>query len=145
MSIVRFIVLSTALILPACASTTDAGPSSSNASNLTDLNELGPQSLALRECGLFGWTAGETPRFILFATEGRGQYWDGSRPVALDPDGVFPNLSFSEFTLELGEREAFDDAVRYPSAKMRMTLDDGFERVQPIVILETCQTSEVSS
>ena len=131
-----------ALILSACASTPEAEPEQTFVAAQVEATELDAQSLATGECGLFGWTKDETPRFAFFATEGRGSYWDGTQTVPLNPQGSFPNLTFDLFVLELGEREAFDDAVRYPSARTRKTLEDGFERVQPLVILETCQSAE---
>ena len=129
-------------LLVACATAPDeAIKAPAEAATLTT-PQLGPQTLATGECGLFGWTKETPSRFIFFATETRGSYWADGTTKSLIPSGTFPDMNYSEFEISLGVSEAYSDAVRYPSARLRQTLDDGFEMVQPLVILETCQDGD---
>ena len=128
--------------LAACATSAEVETSETQTPETKALNQLGPQTLSVGECGLFGWTSETTPRFVFFATETRGSYWTGAEAISLSPTGTFPNLDYTAFDLELGVQESYADALRYRSARLRQTLDDGFERIQPLVILETCQEAD---
>lgn len=107
------------------------------------MTALGPQSLSEGECGLFGWTTETPPRFILFATDSRGVFWTGTQQETFEPSGDFPRLIYPDFRIELGRADQIADAQRYASARLYRTQEDGFERVQPLVILETCQDESI--
>lgn len=131
--------LASAAFLAACATSSDVVTPEVETPTPVLTNQLGAQTLAIGECGLFGWTTEKPSRFVFFATETRGSYWTGTSATPLNPSGTFPELQYSDFEIELGAGEDYAEAIRYPSARLRRTMSDGFERVQPLVILETCQ------
>lgn len=88
---------------------------------------------------MFGWDAAPDPVFVFFATQDRALYSDAGTVLELEPAGVFPAGTYGPFTLELGPGDTVADATRHTSARIKRTLDDGFEMVRPLVVLQTCQ------
>lgn len=139
------------MFLTACASTADTPDSSDQDLTNTDIaeisaqiNSLPAQSLEDDECGLFGWDTEQDPSFIFFATQMRGLYLaEPGAPQRLDPVGDFPDMTYGQIALILGPGEALIEGVRYKSARLRETLDDGFTRIRPLVVLQTCQSNPV--
>jgi len=124
----------------------DAPPSDAPNSAAGMSNRLSPQVLAPGECGLFAWDNAADPRFIFFAKPGSALYAPREGPVRpLSAEGDFPAMDYGPVQLTLGPAEAMIDGVRYPSARLKETLKDGFTRIQPIVVLQTCQRTESRS
>ena len=121
--------------LSACATTAEVTPDSPPQTSAA--LELGPQTLAPNECGLFGWD--NRSRFTFFATQDRGLFAADREIMELVPEGEFPALSFGEVELELGRGEPLDAGQRYRYARLSQVLDDGFTRVLPLVVIEACQ------
>jgi len=106
-------------------------------------NRLSPQVLAPGECGLFAWENAADPRFIFFAKPGSALYAPREGAVRqLSAKGDFPTMDYGPVQLTLGPSEAMIEGIRYPSARLKETLEDGFTRIQPVVVLQTCQRSE---
>jgi hypothetical protein len=135
-----FVILSA--LLGACstfAETSSVEPV--NTQVVRDVTGLGAQSLAPGECGLFGWETSADPDFVFFSTLDRALYVSGEGTVeTLTPRGPFPAEDYGSYQLTLGGGEPLIDGIRYASARMTNTLADGFTRVRPLVILQTCQT-----
>ncbi len=142
MALIRAAGLSCALMLGACASVAEVSPEPAAPGSISSLP---PQTLAPGQCGLFGWDTAPVPNFVFFATEGRGFYLDGKGTEALAPQEPFPALRYGDLTLDLGPADAVADATRYGEARMTRTLDDGFEKVRPLIVLKTCQTDGPST
>ena len=107
---------------------------------------LGRQVLAPSECGLFAWDHMAEPRFIFFATENTALYAPRGSPArALSPQDAFPSTRYGPVQLTLGPPEAMVDGIRYASARLKETLEDGFTRIQPVIVLQTCQKLEIGS
>jgi hypothetical protein len=119
-------------------------PTSDAGGNDTDtvLTRLPAQTLLPGDCGLFGWTKKDDPAFVFFATEGRAIHLQNGRAVTLDPDGAFPAVTYGGLRLELGPPEPMIDAIRYPNARLEQTLADGFVKIEPLVMLQTCQSED---
>ena len=101
---------------------------------------LGPQTLAPNQCGLFGWD--NTTTFVFFATADRGLYAGQRGIVELRPGGDFPASDYGPVALELGSPDTMIDGTRYPYARVTEELEDGFTRVRPLVVLQTCQVPQ---
>lgn len=129
--------------LAACATATtgtqkiaQSGQSPTNAEIPIEGNQLAPQTLRAGECGLFGWDP--EARFVFFATPRRGAYLAEGQRRSLQPSGEFPNLRFDTIDVALGRVEDLDDGKRYPEARLQEVLPDGFTRVLPLRVVETC-------
>lgn len=142
------------ILLAGCATTVSQSPEplaeatpSDRPNSAVDLsNGLSPQALAPGECGLFAWDNAADPRFIFFAKSGSALYAPRVGPIRpLSAKGDFPAMEYGPIQLTLGPSEAMIDGIRYPSARLKETLEDGFTRIQPIVVLQTCQRSESRS
>ena len=134
-------VLPILLLLTACATTPDAAETSvGGQAEPTTRAELGPQRLAPGECGLFGWD--RLSRFAFFATEDRGLFANGKDIVELVPEGGFPASDYGAVGLSLGTPEPLEDGTRYRFARLKTMQPDGFERVMPLVVIQTCQTPD---
>lgn len=136
-------LLCLSVALAACA-TSDIDPSVS-ALSATEKPASGllPQTLAPGECGLFGWDTSSRPNFVFFATAERALYLSGEGyPETLTPVGPFPSVDYGALKLTLGAAEPLVAGTRYAQARVTQVLDDGFTRVRPLVILQSCQTPE---
>ena len=101
---------------------------------------LPSQSLADGECGLFGWDTANPPQFVFFATADRAVYLSGEGATQrLTPEGPFPSTRYGSLTLTLGAAEPLIEGTRYAQARVRELVEDGFTRVRPLVILQSCE------
>ena len=130
-------LLIAAILLTGCA-TVDADVTGADVTAPTPF--LPAQTLSPGECGLFGYSTDTPPLFIFFASsQGRALYHAGADETEiLRAQGPFPSSDYGSVALELGAAEALIDGQRYNSARLVETLDDGFERVRPMVVLESC-------
>ena len=117
------------------APTADPDVSVETTTNVTD-GRLAPQTLRPGECGLFGYDP--EARFVFFATPRRGTYVAEGQVRQLEPSGEFPNLYYETINVALGRAESLVDGQRYPEARLQETLADGFVRVLPLRVIETC-------
>jgi len=124
-----------------CACSTTTKPAASTPAPMTRVvTGLGAQTLAPMECGLFGWETSSNPDFVFFATPDRALYMSSDEASeTLLPNGPFPAEDYGPYQLTLGNGEPLIDGTRYPSARITEILPDGFTRVRPLVILQTCQ------
>lgn len=139
--------VSLAIALAACVTTPGADdPIDTRAkpnASATQISATGlpSQSLADGECGLFGWDTSNPPQFVFFATADRALYMSGEGAAqTLTPEGPFPSSRYGSLTLTLGEAEPLIEGTRYPQARVRELVEDGFTRVRPLVILQSCET-----
>lgn len=111
---------------------------------------LAPQTLVSGECGLFVWTADSARRFILFSQSqtNSARYFDGRADVSIAihektgrvSDGQFPQQSYSNaMALSLRAPDPIDNGTRYRGGTLTAKDDDGWDMVQPVVGLSTCQ------
>ncbi|MFB9375231.1 hypothetical protein ACFFUB_14800 [Algimonas porphyrae] len=137
----RAILLIVALGVSACASNPDAGSMAADmsATGSASADRLPPQTLAAGECGLFGWDAVAATRFVFFAKGGAALYADGQSIRSMRSEGAFPATDYGPVQIELGPPDALIDGVRYPEARLTALMDDGYTRVQPLVMLESCR------
>lgn len=112
---------------------------------------LAPQTLAPQQCGLFVWTADTARRFILFSQSQSqsAQYFDGTADITLSitqqsgrqRDGQFPQQTFDNgLSLSLRAPDPIDNGTRYRGGTLTGTDAMGWDVVQPVVGLSTCQT-----
>ena len=129
-----------AALLGACASTPPpAAPSSS-----AELSGLPTSELAPGQCGLFGWSTGDTRAFIFYADQKTARYASLNGPLDLTAQTAFPATEYSDLsgnpvTLRLGEGEKMDGGMRYPAARVVTMTDEGWERLHPVAIVRSCQ------
>ncbi len=114
----------------------EAEASAQTTANLLGVGRLAPQTLRPGECGLFGYDP--EARFVFFATPRRGAYVADGEQRLLEPSGEFPNLDYETIDVALGRAESLVDGQRYPEARLQETLADGFMRVLPLRVIETC-------
>lgn len=153
-SVLKLIGLTTALT--ACQSitdtpTTDSAQTSKSAPSSAD--SLTPRNLSPGECGLFIW-AGEARSFILFSQNGQSAVFakDG-REIPLTPTpadisgdlyGQIPVQNFTDtqgvtYSLALSTEDNIDGGIRYSSGTWRYKDKDGWDVLQPVYGLSTCQ------
>lgn len=129
-------------VLSGCASTSvsaDKRGDKADAPRLAKDGVLPAQILRDGECGLFGFSASEQT-LVFFSAPDRAAYIraDLTRG-ALTPQGEFPATDYGPVQLALGPSEALEGGLRYPQARLTDILPDGFTRVQPLVVLLTCE------
>lgn len=96
------------------------------------------------ECGMFGWSADEKRDFVFFADEKTARYNSVTGPEDLTAQSAFPSLDYLDkaggsVTLRLGQGEVMNGGMRYPTARIVTLTDDGWERLQPVAIVRSCQ------
>jgi len=126
------------VLLSACATT----PAELNSK--TETAGLPTSDLSPGQCGLFGWSTGETRDFIFYADDKSARYASADGPVDLVAQSDFPATGYTDpsghtVTLRLGEGEVMDGGMRYPTARIVTVTDEGWERFQPVAIVRTCQ------
>ncbi len=151
----RSILVGTALIgLSACASVDkdiEPSPLSDNAAD-----RLAPRTLNPGDCGLFVFSIDQDPRLILFSdnidnraawTEGQGEMQliiteRGGEPAL----GQFPEQNFTlpdgrtlDLTLVAGEE--VDAGTRFPRGTLKLSTEEGWNKVIPVTALAACQTA----
>ncbi|MGB6229341.1 MAG: hypothetical protein WBF53_04345 [Litorimonas sp.] len=128
--------------LGACATTDAAEPApvvATDTVRTSDPRALPPKTLAPGECGLFGYSTDAPPRFVFFAVADRALYHAGERGVlALSPQGAYPAETYGPVSLTLGPAEDLVEGRRYARSRLTEQLEDGYEWVRPLVVLETC-------
>lgn len=95
-------------------------------------------------CAMYGWTKGEARDFIFFADETRARYDSVSGPVDLEADTSFPALNYTDpagkpVEVRLGAGEAMVGGTRFPNARIVTQTDEGWERLRPVAIVQSCQ------
>lgn len=135
-----------AFVMTACATSPDKVSATDAAKRVkvtpaqTDGTGLSAQTLAPGECGLFGWDTVDPPTFVFFATSDRALYKSSDDEAErLTPVGTFPSLDYGRLKLTLGTAEPLVAGTRYAQARVSQVLDDGFTRVRPLVVLQSCQ------
>lgn len=140
-----------ALLLSACASIAETKPGEPFKTQAAiEADHLKPVNLLTGECGLFIWTADDARRFILFHSETTkaGRWLHDGEEVALrilstsvSQAGAFTYETATGLRLDLTltRREAIDGGVRYKSGTISHKSDEAWERVEPVVGLQTCQ------
>ena len=136
----RAVPLIAALCLSACAT---SGPTPGDTptppaapAEPTSLLALGPQTLETDECGLFGWD--NASRFVFFATQSRGLFAGQTAIKTLAPQGEFPAQEYGAVALRLGPGDEMIDGRRYAYARATERLEEGFTRIVPLIVIETC-------
>lgn len=138
MSMRLFLILCCAALLTACATSQPTTTSAAQASGLPT-SELDPG-----QCGLFGWSTGETREFIFYADEKTARYASLDGPLDLTASSSFPSIDYTDpsgnpVTLRLGEGEAMVGGMRYPGARVVTLTTEGWERLHPVAIVRSCQ------
>lgn len=121
------------LFITACAST----PSTNSR------NDVSESSLKPGECGLYGWSTDSRRDFIFFADKDTARYNGPTGPVDLAAQSAFPSLNYIDeagnpVSLRLGEGETMAGGMRFPSARIVTTSEDGWERLQPVALIQGC-------
>ena len=135
----RFIsLICGAAFLSACASLPAAE------SSVAEKTRLPTSELKPGDCGLFGWSPDASRQFIFYADETTARYNSDSGPVDLIAQSGFPATDYTDplgrpVTLRLGEGETMVGGMRYPSARLVSLNADGWERLQPVAIVRSCQ------
>lgn len=102
------------------------------------------EQLASGECGLFGWTADARRAYVFFANaEGATLALDGPE-TALTAQSKFPALEYIDadgrpVSLSLGRGEPLAGGTRYPSARLATKTEDGWDKIVPVAIVQSCQ------
>jgi len=138
MSMRLFILICSGMLLGACA-TTPANTAPTQAEPGLPTSKLKPG-----ECGLFGWTTGQQRDFVFYADEKAARYDSLNGPIDLTAQSPFPAENYLDeagnpVMLRLGTGEAMSGGMRYPTARIVTLTDEGWERVQPVAIIKTCQ------
>lgn len=105
---------------------------------------IGASSLKAGECGLFGWSTDRLQKFIFFADAKTARYDSSEGPVDLKAQGKFPALEYLDgdgksVTLRLGQGEVMNGGMRYSQARIVTLTQEGWERLQPVAIVKSCQ------
>ena len=96
------------------------------------------------QCALFGWSTDAQRQFIFYADETSARYKAAAGSVDLVAQSAFPSTDYIDpfgqpVTLRLGNSEAMNGGTRYPSARLVSLDEAGWERLQPVAIVKTCQ------
>jgi len=121
--------------LSACATTS---PSVAGAASIP------PASLKPGECGLFGWSADASREFVFFADKKTARFKGSDGAVDLVAQAKFPAVDYLDdvgnpVTLRLGQGEAMSGGRRFPQARIVTLTSEGWERLQPVAIIQSCQ------
>ena len=133
----RFLTLTLcAVAMTACATTTPAATKTP-----TDLRQ---SNVKPGDCGLYGWSTDEKREFIFFADAKTARYNGASGPVDLVAQSAFPALDYLDadgnpVTLRLGQGEIMNGGSRYPGARIVTVSAEGWERLQPVALIQGCQ------
>ncbi len=121
--------------LTACATTS---PSVNGAASIP------PAALKPGECGLFGWSADASREFVFFADKKTARFKGPDGAVDLVAQAKFPAVDYLDaagnaVTLRLGQGEAMSGGSRFPQARIVTLTEEGWERLQPVAIVQSCQ------
>lgn len=136
----RFVYLTSLLLLSACATTSTGGTSRVEAASGLSVPEL-----AEGECGLFAWTTDQKRSFVFYADEDSAKFVPDGEIVQLTSAKAFPALDYQDsagnpVSLKLGQGEPLVGGVRYPSARIVSKTEDGWDRIMPVSIVRACQS-----
>lgn len=125
-------------LITGCATT----PTKSEPS--TNIAGLPTSDLRPGECALFGWSTDDVRSFIFYADKKTARYDGFDGPIDLEAQTPFPATIYEDsagrkVTLRLGEGQTMDGGLRYPGARIVTLTDEGWERLQPVAIVRTCQ------
>ena len=101
-------------------------------------------SLKAGECGLFGWSADDAREFVFFADKKTARFKGPDGAVDLVAQARFPAVDYLDnagnaVTLRLGKGEAMAGGRRFPQARIVTRTAEGWERLQPVAIVQSCQ------
>ena len=124
--------------LAACVTTPDSE------SSVAGANSIPPATLKAGECGLFGWSADATREFVFFADKKTARFKGPDGAVDLVAQAKFPAVDYVDtagnaVTLRLGQGEAMAGGSRFPQARIVTRTAEGWERLQPVAIVHSCQ------
>lgn len=124
--------------LSACATTPSGSPSVAGADSIP------PASLKAGECGLFGWSADASREFVFFADKKTARFKGPEGAVDLVAQAKFPAVDYLDdagnaVTLRLGQGETMTGGRRFPEARIVTQTAEGWERLQPVAIVQSCQ------
>jgi len=129
------------LAMTACATTAPREKTSAGISDST----VSQSSLKPGECGLFGWSTDEKREFIFFADKNSARYNGANGPVNLVAQSGFPAKDYLDSAgnpvmLRLGEGELMNGGMRYPGARIVTISSEGWERLQPVALVQGCKS-----
>jgi len=135
----RILCLIPALFLAACATSAPTSLPAKTAS--LDLPQM-----KSGECGLFGWTTDEKRSFVFYADKEEAKYAPQGQVIKLATNEAFPTLDYTDpegrpVRLKLGQGEPLVGGMRYPYARITSKTAEGWDRVMPIALVRSCQTS----
>ena len=138
MSFRPVILIFCAAALAACATTPDG------TSSVAGTDSIPPAALKPGECGLFGWSADESREFIFFADKKTARFKSADGAVDLVAQSKFPAVDYLDnagnaVTLRLGQGEAMTGGSRFPQARIVTKTAEGWDRLQPVAIVQSCQ------
>ena len=110
----------------------------------TTPTSLAAKTLAKGDCGLFGWTPDQAREFIFYADETGGKFAVDGQVRILTSTDPFPAKSYVDaqgrpISITLGQAELMNGGMRYPAARIRSETDEGWERLTPVALVESCQ------
>jgi hypothetical protein len=133
----RFVsIFGLALALTACAT---SAPTSQTTVSGASIETLKPG-----ECGMFGWSTDRRRDFIFFADADSARFNGENGPIDLVAQAAFPALDYLDaegrtVSLRLGDGEIMSGGMRYPGARIVTLTDEGWERLQPVALVRSCQ------
>ncbi|MGJ8564415.1 MAG: hypothetical protein ACSHXY_12795 [Alphaproteobacteria bacterium] len=148
------LMLIASLVLSACE--TLPVPSQTPKAPSQKIDRLQPINLSPGACGFFIWTADSARRFILFSSGGKddGRWFHDGREQGLTiisqfgevDGGELPRIEYQTedgkaLKLALEKREYIDGGTRFKAGTLSYKDDEGWDRVEPVVGLATCQPS----
>jgi len=132
-----FVFICGVALLGACATAPDRSS--------PPLPDPGPPTseLSSGQCGLFGWSTGDTRDFIFYADKKAARYDGLDGPIDLTAQSAFPSTEYKDpsgnpVTLRLGQGEIMSGGMRYPGARVVTMTKEGWERLHPVAIVRTC-------
>ena len=152
MDVKHLLLLLSAMILPACATTSEV-PQNSEKSTAQS-NGLSPKTLAAGDCGLFVWTSHAQKQFVLFSkSQNETAAWlspkgevsltsksrRGDATQGQFPSQVFISENYGELKLNLRDLQSISDGTRYRSGTLTVDSEEGWSRVISVVGLSVCK------
>lgn len=151
MDVKHLMLIFSAMIIPACATTSDApqSPEKSTAQS----NGLLPRTLVDGDCGLFVWTGDAQKKFVLFSkSQNKSASWlspngevsltskdrRGDATQGQFPSQVFISEKYGELHLNLRDPQPISDGTRYRAGTLTGDSEEGWSRVTSVVGLSVC-------
>jgi len=97
-----------------------------------------------RPARLFGWSADASREFVFFADKKIARFKGEDGAVDLVAQTDFPAVEYldgsgNKVTLRLGVGEVMTGGMRFPRARIVTLTEEGWERLQPVAIVRSCQ------